>query len=212
MTKNKIISRIYGYGRGWVFTPKDFSDIASRGSIDMALMNYQKSGVIRKVSRGIYDYPKYSELLQTVTSPDFYRVALAIARNRGWSIAPSGDTALNMLGLSTQVPAQFTFDSTGGNFEVMIGAMELQFNSVPTKDFVDHPKAQLLISAIKALGKERVTEDIIQKLREEISVVERREILKVAKSATVWINSVIYQICKEGDNVQGSSMELCAKS
>ena len=103
---NKAISRIYGRGRGWAFSPNDFVEGFSRDQIENALSRLCREGKIRRVCRGIYDYPKYSELLQQELSPDFDQVAQAFARKFSWRIQPSGDTALNLLGLSTQVPGR----------------------------------------------------------------------------------------------------------
>jgi len=60
----KAISRIYGHGRGWAFSSNDFVDGFSREKFDNALSELSREGKIRKVSRRIYDYPKFSELLQ----------------------------------------------------------------------------------------------------------------------------------------------------
>ena len=54
---NKIISRIYGHKRGWVFTPAHFSDLGSRDAVASALRRYRQSGRIRQLARGLYDYP-----------------------------------------------------------------------------------------------------------------------------------------------------------
>ena len=55
---NKIISRIYGHDRGWVFTPADFSDLGSRDAVASALRRHRRSGRIRQLARGVYDYPR----------------------------------------------------------------------------------------------------------------------------------------------------------
>ena len=59
--EKQVLSRIYGNGRGWAFSSKDFADI---GRVDMALKRLQEKGTIRRVIRGIYDYPRYGELLK----------------------------------------------------------------------------------------------------------------------------------------------------
>ena len=76
----KAISRIYGRGRGWAFSSNDFVEEFSRSQIDYALSELCREGKIRRVCRGIYDYPKFSELLQQDLSPDFDQVAQAFTR------------------------------------------------------------------------------------------------------------------------------------
>jgi len=92
--ENKIISRIYGRGRGWAFTKTDFVAEFGESNIHQALSSLTKTGKIRRVCRGVYDYPRYSELLNRQLSPDLDQVAHALARKFNWRIQSSGDTAL----------------------------------------------------------------------------------------------------------------------
>ncbi|MDP3661924.1 MAG: DUF6088 family protein [Nitrosomonas sp.] len=107
--EDKVISRIYGRGRGWAFGANDFSAEFGRSTIDWVLYNLVAAGTIRHVCRGICDYPKFSELLQQKLSPDFDQLAQAFARKFNWRIQPSGDAALNLLGLSIQVPGRLVY-------------------------------------------------------------------------------------------------------
>jgi predicted transcriptional regulator of viral defense system len=104
--ENKAKYRIRGAGGGWAFSPRDFLDLGGRPTVDSALHRLEKRGEIRRVIRGIYDYPRFNKLLDQHLSPDIDQVARALARKFRWRIQPSGATALNFLGLSTQVPAR----------------------------------------------------------------------------------------------------------
>ncbi len=55
---SKILSRVYGRGRGCVVTPKDFLDIGSRQAVDLALHRLVKKEKLRRLARGLYDYPR----------------------------------------------------------------------------------------------------------------------------------------------------------
>lgn len=110
---NKIVARIYGNGRGYAFTVKDFLDIAGSRTTRSALDRIVRNGIIRRLMRGVYEYPAYSKVLDAPASPDPDAIARAIARAYGWTILPSGATALNLLGLSTQVPAAWEYFSDG---------------------------------------------------------------------------------------------------
>ena len=112
-TENKVISRIYGKGRGWAFSRIDFSDLGSIEAIDQSLSRLAKKRQIRRVLRGLYDYPKFSNFLDKELSPDIDQIARALARKYGWTIQVSGNTALNILGLSTQLPGRFMYYSDG---------------------------------------------------------------------------------------------------
>jgi hypothetical protein len=108
-----VLSRIKALGEGAVFTPKDLTDVAQRGLVDMTLKKLTQTGVIRRLARGLYDTPKHSALLNTELSPDIDAVAKAIARRFRWRIVPSGAYAANLLGLSAQVPAKVVYLAEG---------------------------------------------------------------------------------------------------
>src|SRR5580692_10476305 len=88
--EQKILSRIYGNGRGWAFSQADFADLGARSTIDSALHRREREGVIRRVIRGIYDYPRHSKVLGGPLSPDIDKIAHALARKFAWRIQPNG--------------------------------------------------------------------------------------------------------------------------
>ena len=108
---NKIISRIYGGKGGAVVSPNDFYDMAGRGTIDKALFRLAAKGSIRRLARGLYEYPrKHPEL--GILSPDIDKVAKALARKYQIRLQPAGAYAANLLGLSEQVPAKLVRSKT----------------------------------------------------------------------------------------------------
>ena len=99
----EIRARILAAEDGAVFVAPDFADIADTATIRQGLKRLYQSGIIRRIIRGIYEKPKYSKLLDEYVAADPDAVAKALARCYHWTIAPCGNTALNLLGLSTQV-------------------------------------------------------------------------------------------------------------
>lgn len=126
-TIDQILSRIYGNGRGWAFSRKDFALLGNADLIDKSLSILAQKGTIRRVMRGLYDYPRYSKWLQQSLEPDIDQVAHALARKYGWSIQVTGNAALNIMGLSTQVPTRYLYLSDGSSKAYLIGAVELEF-------------------------------------------------------------------------------------
>ena len=118
--RDQIVARIERLGEGKAFSAKDFLDIASRGSIDMALASLTRSGTIRRLRRGLYDMPKVNTALGGKLSPDIDEAARAIARKQRWKIVPEGAWAANLLGLSTQVPARTIYLTDGPNPNVSL--------------------------------------------------------------------------------------------
>lgn len=196
--EDKIVSRIYGRGRGWAFSANDFSADFGRNTIDWVFAKLVAAGKIRRVYRGIYDYPKYSELLQQELSPDFDQVAQAFARKFNWRIQPSGDAALNLLGLSTQVPGRLVYLSDGPNRQYDIGNYTLEFKKSVLKDVgFKYRESGLLVQALKALGKERLDESVIATLRKQLDETACRRVLKDTVTATGWVYEAIKRVCGE---------------
>lgn len=108
-----IRNRIEAAKTGSVFILSDFSDLADPEAVRKAITRLENDGTLTRVMRGVYYKPKHSELLGETVAPSQDDVAHALARNYGWTIVPCGDTALNLLGLSEQVPAQWLYVSDG---------------------------------------------------------------------------------------------------
>lgn len=189
---------ISGHGRGWAFSANDLLKKFSRQQADNVLSDLVKEGKIRRVSRGIYDYPKYSEFLEQDLSPDIDQVARAYARKFNWRIDVLGDTALNMLGLSTQVVAKYVYLSDGPNrtYDILGTTLEFKKSSLKNIGF-KYKESSLIVQALKALGKERITDDVIETIRKRIEPKMYSKILKDTQSSTVWIYETIKQICRE---------------
>lgn len=195
--EQKILSRIYGRGRGWAFTKTDFIADFGEANIHKAFSTLAQSGTIRRVCVGVYDYPRQSQLLGQL-SPDIDQVAQALARKFNWRIQASGDTALNLLGLSTQVPGKWLYLSDGPGRRYEIGEQELIFRKSALKDTgFSLRESGLLVQAIKALGKEHIDAVVIKKLRQSIDPKRRTRLLQDTRMVTSWIYEIIKRICQE---------------
>lgn len=194
---SKVISRIYGNGRGWAFSKKDFSDLGLDSTIRQILSRLEQKKTIRRIYRGVYDYPSYSKLLQKEISPDFDMAAKAIARKFGWTIQVAGAAALNVLGVSTQVPAKIIYLSDGPTKTIDIAPWEIHFRKAPLKEVKLKPKTSLMIQAIKFQGKDHFDNKVIQDFSKAFSIKEKNIILKDAVGATDWVYELIKIICKD---------------
>jgi hypothetical protein len=196
--KNKIVSRIYGNGRGWCFTRRDFLDIASPEAVDVTLHRLNGEGMIARALRGVYYYPKYSKLLNIFLSPDVDQVANAIAGKFNWEIQPTGDTALNILRLSNQVPGRYVYLSTGPSKKYKIGNTDLIFKKTALKNSgFRHKKSSIVFQALKALGEKNVSPHTIDSIRALLTLDERKKILKDTEKTTAWVYEIIKKICKD---------------
>ena len=149
---------------------------------------------------GIYDYPKYSEKLKIELSPDIDQVAHAIARKSGWRINPSGPAALNLLGLSTQVPAHYLYLSDGPDRSYRVGNYTLVFKHTALKEAnFKLAESGIIVQALRSLGKNHITPEVIKTLRAWPDQKLRSRILKDTTAVADWIYQVIRKIYQEGN-------------
>lgn len=195
--QRKIETRINRLGPGSVFTPKDLLDLGARGSVDVTLSKLTSAGKIRRLSRGLYEFPKHSDFLGGPLSPDSDQVAQAIARRFRWRIIPEGALAANMLGLSTQVPARISYLSDGPTRQVKVGRLTIRFKHARPKQMgVASPASALAIQALRHLGEDGITEEIITVLRTRLSRSEQRRLIRDARLSADWIHRVAQQIAR----------------
>ncbi len=186
-SENWILNRTRGNGRGRAFSSRDFLDFGERATIDSALHRLAQKGQVRRVIRGVYDYPHFSELLAQELSPGVDQVARALARKFHWRIQPSGATALNLLGLSTQVPARAVYLSDGPTRGYKIGSTSLILEHTALKEAgFKLRESGLIVQALRSLGQDRITPEIISKIRAWLPASLRPKILVDTKTATGW--------------------------
>jgi Family of unknown function (DUF6088) len=199
--EKRIISRIYGNGRGWAFSQADFADLGARSTIDSALYRREREGIIRRVIRGVYDYPRTSKALGGPMSPNIDQVAHALARKFAWRIQPDGATAQNLLGLSTQVPARVVYLSDGPDRSYTVGRTKLAFEHTALKEAgFKLRESRLIVQALKAFGEGRITPKVVTQIRRQFDSPLRQQILHDTKTATGWVYAAIQEIAKEGTN------------
>lgn len=189
---------MYGHSRGWAFSKNDFLDLGGDDLVRKALSSLQKAGTIRRVRTGLYDYPRISTLLHEQMGPDLDQVARALARKSGWRIQPSENTALNLLGLSTQVPAQAIYLSDGPGKTFTIGNRKLVFKKRALKESIFKLReSELVVQALKALGKERVDLGIRKKLMSAFDEATWNKMVRDTRTAPAWVHDVIRTIAEE---------------
>src|SRR6202050_3270086 len=130
---SRILARIHGWGRGSVLVPGDFLDLGSREAVDLALHRLTRKGTIRRLARGVYDFPKEHPVLGLL-APSADAVAHALAGRDRTRLQPAGAYAANILGLSEQVPAKALFLTDGSSRTVKIGPMTVQLRQTTPRN------------------------------------------------------------------------------
>ena len=182
---------------GSALVTSDFTDLAEYETAKKTISRLEKKGTLRRVLRGVYDKPKFSSLLQEYADPIPDQIAHAIARNYNWTISASGNTALNQLGLSTQVPADWSYISSGPYKKYTFGNITLTFSHRSNSQMIGmSEKTLLLIQALKAIGQGNVNDAEIKLIRKRLSSDECQNILSESRHTISWIYEVIKEICK----------------
>ena len=195
--QSQIEERIMGYPYGTAFSASDFLDIADANSVSQALFRLEKDGKIRRVINGIYDKPAFSQLIQEYGVPRIDKIAEALARRFNWNIAPSGDTALNILHISTQVPNVREYVSDGPYRDYMIGNTPLIFKHVMPREINGYsPITIMVIQGIRAIGKGNMTQEQMDRFSSVITEEDRETLLREARTASGWIYKEIKNICE----------------
>ena len=195
---SSIYNRILELDSESVFVSSDFSDMADINTVHQILSRLEQSGKIQRIMTGVYYNPQFSQLLGEYEAPSPHNVALAIARKLNWNIAPSGNTALNQLGLSTQVPAKWSYISDGPYKTYQFNKVEIEFKHRNNKEISGMSyKTAMVIQALKELGVTNISKEIIEHLKHTLTYSEKELLLSEGKQTVSWIYEIIKQICKE---------------
>jgi len=196
---NKVLSFVYGHGRGWVFTPKVLSGLGDKYAVGMALTRLSRKGTIRRLARGLYDYPAHHPKIG-VLSPSVDALARALAGRDAIRLQPSGAYAANLLGLSEQVPMKVVFLTDGPNRHVRIGKQEIHLKRTTPRNMATAGKTSgLVIQALRYLGQRGTDSAVVQTLRRRLSDQDKAGLVKDIRLAPAWIAAVIRQITAESE-------------
>lgn len=193
----EIRERVLNAEDGTLFIASDFTDIADTGTVRSALYRLVQNGSLRRILNGIFEKPKFSRLLNEYVAVDPDAVAKALARSYHWTIAPCGNTALNLLGLSTQVSAVWSYISDGPYKTYRWNNTKLEFKHRTNKEITGLSYMTILvIQALKTLGRENVTSRTVRILRSRLSEDDKAAMLIEAAESTDWVYNTIRQICR----------------
>lgn len=188
---NAVRERILTLERGAIFFPSDFEDIATDTAIRQTLSRMVKRGEIIRVSRGIYCHPRTNPALGLdVIPPSAEDIAQRIAERDKVKIIPTGDQALNQLGLSTQVPGNAVYITNGARKKINIGkGRNIVFReSNELRIFEFESKIMMLaVSAMRSIGKDKIGSDILTVIREIVGKISPETYNHDIRLAPTWV-------------------------
>ena len=189
-----ILSRIYGSRGGAAFSPSNFLDLGSRRAVDLALHRLVQRKILRRLARGLYEYPREHPELRTL-SPDLEKVARALAGKHRIRLQPAGAYATNLLGLSEQVPAKVVFLTDGSSRTVKIGRQEIQLRRTTPRNMAAAGRLSgSLMQAFRHLGKEHITRERMEHLKRTLPAKERQQLLKDLPLAPAWMHPLFREL------------------
>jgi hypothetical protein len=194
----RILATLRRRGEGTVFVPSEFLHLGTRSAIDVALHRLVALGAIRRLGRGVYDLPKRHRVLGDVT-PSAEAIAAALAGRDRLRLQPSGAYAANLLGHSEQVPAKVVFVTDGATRAARVGSTTIQLRRTTPRNMATAGRLSgLLIQALRALGKHRVTPQRVAQLKRTIPPAERRALLKDLRFAPAWMHPIFRELAGDG--------------
>ena len=197
---NKIMNRALEHDAGWVFTPKDFVDLGSRAAVDQALSRLAKAGRLRRVDRGLYDVPRYSDFLKRIAAVDMYAAVAAIVRRDDARIMRSGSGYANGLGLTNMVPAKYIYDTDGRSRTVKISRTTVQFRHAPPSvmRWAGKPGGPV-IQALRWLGPYASKDpDVVPTLKRNLPDHVKLDLSQNIRYVPTWMQSIVSKVVSDG--------------
>lgn len=195
--EEKIRKRIIGDEPGSLYFISDFAEHGNDVFISRVLSECVNDGLLLRIANGIYCKP-----IETRFGPLFPSVeelVEAIARRDNAQILPTGETAQNQLGLSTQVPMNSVYLTSGSARKLVLQGRTVTLKrSVPRNFACKNDFMAALIQALKSIGKDNVTEEhmstIVGLLKKHLDDTTYAEDLK---TAPIWVRKMLSEIIRK---------------
>ncbi len=193
-----IKNKINESERGTLFFPDDFVAFGSSDAIRSALARLSRNEILIRVAQGIYYYPKIDTKWGCgIIPPSIEEIADGIAKRDKVRIAPTGTYVLNVLGLSTQVPANVVFITDGSQRRINIGKGKgILFKHTSEMRIFAYKShlMQLIVTAMREIGEGNVTEEHLRLLRGHLANVSLEEFNQDIQLAPIWVRKLLTNI------------------
>ena len=187
---NSVVNRIEQMEKGSVFFPSDFMDISSSDAIRQSLSRMVKKGSIKRIAQGIYCIPRENKMLGLEIMPTSDEIAKRVAERDKVKIVPTGDTALNQTGLSTQIPVNTVYLTNGARKQIALAngnkIIFRESNELRIFEFVSR-LMMLVVSAMRTIGESLITDSQIERLKELSNKVPLQDYNHDIMLAPAWV-------------------------
>ena len=193
---SQVLARISRKGKGWVFTPSDFLDLGSQRAVGLALMRHAKAGTIRRLARGLYDYPRQDRRVGPIAASTD-EIANALKGRDNVRLQLSGGHAANQLGLSDQVPVRTVFLTDGPSRRVQLGRRQIVLKQTTPRQMATAGRVSgTMIQALRWLGRRNVDGRVVATLRRKLSDADKRQLVKDLRYAPAWVADVMRKVAQ----------------
>jgi len=189
--EDQILKKIKNNKRGKIFFPDNFSKIGSDAAIHQALKRLFEKGILLRIAHGIYLYPKADPELG-ILYPPINEIAKAIAKRDKARIIPTGMQALNLLGLSTQVPMKVVYLTDGAQRNIFIGNQSIKFKKTSPRNLATKGEISgLVIQALREIGKGNVSSEQLSIINELLQKEDPANVSYDSRLAPSWIRKIM---------------------
>ena len=187
---DRIMKRVAAHQSGrWVCSPRDFLDLGSREAVDQALLRLTRAGRLRRVGRGLYDMPRFSNVLKRAAPVDLDAAIAALARRDGIRIMPDGLVAANQLGLTNAVPAKVSLVTDGPSRTLNIGGrtVRLRHAGPSVMQWAGSPAAPV-VQALRWLGPHAAADSrVVSTLSRDLPEHVKRDLVQNERNLPGWV-------------------------
>ena len=176
-----------------IFFISDYADLGSAETIRKILHEATIAGILEKAGHGIYIKPKDSRFGKVPIPLE--NIAREIADRDKCEILPTGSSAANLIGLSTQVPMNLSYITTGSTRTIKIGERKISFRHASPKNFAAKGRTMpLLIQGIKEIGEENISGADYEAISRFIKKQQDPYLNEDLSLAPVWIQKIIKKL------------------
>lgn len=191
-TAELIRQRIQVMPVGEPFTPAAFLAYGTRVSVDQNLSRLVKVGTIERVSRGIFVRPEISRFVGKVM-PEPLNVAETVAKATGAVVQVHGAEAARRLELTTQIPTQSIFITSGPSRRIRMGKLDIRLQHVsPRKLALAGRPAGVALAAMWYLGKKEVTPALVEKIQIKLGSAEFEALKSATSCMPAWMSDALF--------------------
>lgn len=199
MSKENLSETIWGLitdqPKGTIFSLNEFYHLGNLNTLKSIFYRLETEGKIKRLIDGLYTVPKFSELLQEESYPSVEDVANKLADKFSWKIAPSDNHALNLMGLSTQVPTKYIYVSDGPYRTYEYRTRKIVFKHTSNRFISQYSKNfTIMIQAIKAIGNDNIKQSDISRISEFSKQYVDEDIIEAGKKLPAWMQPVLKEI------------------